>query len=519
MNDTDRNNSLDHQELTPSGFSALLNAAVNAIVIIDRTGIILNFNRAAEIIFGYQASEVENKNISILMPEPYRSEHDTYIKNYVATRKTKIIGIGRKVEAIKRDGTIFPIELSVGEYLEGESQYFVGIIRDLSEREFLYGELVKSQAHLRNREQELNVTLKNAPIGILTADLQYHILSANHAACDLMGYKESELSNRNCLEFIHSDDIAIVRQNHSDILNRHKNSFVENVRFVRKDEHIKQVVLHCGSVMGTDNKPEKFVAQLVDITSQVNAEREAQEIRERFAHVDRISTMGEMASGIAHEINQPLTAISSYVQAGLRRLDSDPDNLDKLKELLLKVDEQSQRAATIVRRIRSLIRSHERERECVGVRDVITESVHLASVDSSSRSLELDIDPLSANHEIIVDRVQIQQVILNLLRNAIDAIQETNRHDSRIVIGSNLSPHEHFVEIWVRDFADGVPLSIRENIFESFITSKKTGTGLGLSISRTIVEAHGGNIWAEHLNPGTKFVFSLPLTVSEISDA
>jgi len=503
-------------ELTSGGFSALLGAAADGIIIIDNNGRILNFNKAAEILFGYKAAEVVNKNVKILMPEPYHHEHDGYLEQYNTTRIPKIIGIGRKVEAKRKDSTVFPIELSVGEYIERDDHYFIGIIRDLTNRENADKALRDSQGRLREREQALDVTLNNAPIGILTLNPDGEVMSANQAVCELVGYNNAELQGMNYLQLVHPDDIVAMERHRQDLLRGDDPSFTLSTRFLNKQADPVHVVLHCGVVRGgPDQTPQRLIAQLVDRTDQVRAEQEARETRERFAHVDRVSTMGEMASGIAHEINQPLTAISSYVQACIRRLDSGQVDEEKLRELLAKTDEQSQRAGKIVRRIRSLIRSHDRVRERLDINDLVSETVDLATVGTNSGELEVSLDLMPESCEIIADGVQVQQVILNLIRNAIDATDEMRTAGGRIVIGTRKAHVHDYVEIWVRDFGKGIPDEIRHRLFEPFVTSKKSGTGMGLSISRSIVNAHGGELWTDNVNPGTLFRFTLPVAVRD----
>jgi two-component system sensor kinase FixL len=377
-----------HLELTHGGFAALLGAAADAIVIIDSHGIVLNFNQAAERLFGYRANEVEQKNVSILMPQPFRSEHDKYISRYITSGIPRIIGAGRRVEAQKKDSTIFPVELSVGEYSVDGNPYFIGIIHDLTERE-------RVENSLRDSRQQ------------------------------------------------------------------------------------------------------------------------AQEAHERLAHGDRISTMGEMASGIAHEINQPLTAISSYVEASRRRLESEPIDRRKLGELLEKTEQQAKRAGEIVHRIRSLIRSHDIQMECIDINRIVSDAVDLARVDASSRGLVVDLELMADSCEVIADSVQIQQVIINLVRNAIDATEEAQPHGGRIVVGTKEIVMDDNVEVWVRDFGAGIPEVIRDHLFEPFVTSKATGIGMGLSISRSIVNAHGGKLWTDHMEPGTIFCFTLPAAVAD----
>jgi len=362
---------------TPQGFAALFDAAVDGIIIIDDLGRILNFNHAAEKMFGYSVGEVIGQNVSMLMPAPYNMEHDNYLKAYKETNTAKVIGIGRNVEARRKDSSIFPIDLSVGEYVDAGNRYFVGIIRDLSE--------------------------------------------------------------------------------------------------------------------------------------QVKKEKEMIRFRQRLAHVDRINIMGEMASGIAHELNQPLTAISSYVQACRRRLDSGSLDQDKMRELLVKADEQAQRAGKIIRRVRAMVQAHDKVEEVVDINALVLEVIDFAEVDAVQRGIAIEADLSGEACMVVIDSVQIQQVILNLLRNAIDAIVNAHTEIKRIVVNASAVDQTSEVEISVRDFSAGIPASVKENLFDAFVTTKNSGTGMGLSISRSIVHAHGGKIWAEDLQPGTRFCFTLPL--------
>ena len=511
-----------HLELTPEGFSALLNAAADAIIIIDRNAKILNINLAAQILFQYKTRELEGKNVNKLMPEPYLTEHDGYLANYLRTGKQKVIGIGRRVEALKKDGTIFPMELSVGKYSRDGEVLFVGIIRDLTEKERVNEALRKSEQQLRESEQALLITLENAPIGIITLELDGTVRSMNHSAVLLTGYSRSEVVGQNLKMILHHDDVAKAEQHRIGLLENNGKSFSFNARYLRKNKSVAYATMHCSLVnSGSPEKERLLITQLVDRTDQIKAEQEASEFREKLAHVDRVSTMGEMASGIAHEINQPLSAISSYVQACLRRLNSGNLEKQKLQELLEKTDNQALRAGTVVQRIRSLIRKHDRIRERVEVNKIVQDTISLVQADTRSRGMLLDIELMPETREVIVDSVQIQQVILNLVRNAIDATEDLPEdstkapaeHAGKICIGTCDSELSDQVEIWVRDFGNGIAEDLKDKLFESFITSKKSGTGMGLSISRSIIDAHGGKIRVESNATDTTFFITLPTAV------
>lgn len=496
---------LSKQELGIEGFTALLDAAVDAIVIIDHRGQILAFNPAAQELFLYDTEEVLNQNVKILMPEPYSAQHDLYLHNYLTTGVQKIIGTGRRVEGLTKNGTIFPMELSVGEFSSNNSRYFVGIIRDLSESERVTQALRQSEAQLRENEEALKVTLDNAPIGIFILNEDSCIISANQAAVTLTGRAANDVKGTHIRELAHPDDWTAMENHRAKLLENKKASFVLPIRYVRKDRTVAYATMHCSRVEGKTDKDSapmhnqpRFIAQLVDQTDQRRAEEQASEFRERLALVDRISTMGEMASGIAHEINQPLTAISSYVQACRRRLDANNLDPEKLKELLEKTDEQAQRAGNIVQSIRAMIRKHDQVRERVDVNRLVENTASLASVDAGNRQITVQLQLLPFSGEVIVDEIQIQQVILNLVRNAIDATEasaDSERGNTKtIVVGTRPSTEPDNIEIWVRDYGCGIPHSLKEKLFDSFVTSKATGTGLGLSISRNIIDAHGGKI-------------------------
>ena len=507
-----------HLELTPSGFAALMGAAADAVVIIDRHGSILNFNHAAERLFGYRTQDVVGRNVSLLMTEPDRNSHDGYLRQYLKTGRANIIGIGRRVTARHADGRCMPVELSVGEYSDAGRLYFVGILRDLSERERYERALKESEERLRAREEELQVTLGRAPIGILSIDPDDRILDANQAACELVGYEEAELLRIPYTALLHPDEVENTKLHRIRLLGGDRKTFVVNSRYLHRDGSVVHVVLHCAIIYGADGEPERFIAQLVDRTDQVRAEQEANEARERLARVDRVSTMGEMASGIAHEINQPLSAISSYVQACRRRLDSDHPDIPRLRELLAKADEQSLRAGKIVERIRALIRSQDRLRDRARLDEIVSDSLRLARTDANSRDLDLSITRGDPGLEVIVDSIQVQQVILNLIRNAIEATEANPGHGPTIGVGYAAEPGRDAARVWVRDDGPGVPPDIRETLFDPFVTTKSAGTGMGLSISRSIVIAHGGKLWYEPAEPGTRFLFTIPLAVSSNGD-
>lgn len=371
---------------------SILETVPDAMIVIDERGLILSFSAAADRMFGFSEDEILGENVSILMPSPDRERHDGYLERYMRTGERRIIGIGRVLTARHRDGTTFPIELSVGEARIGSDRVFTGFIRDLTERQ--------------------------------QAELRIHDL-------------QSEL-----------------------------------------------------------------------------------------AHVQRVSEMGTLATSLAHELNQPLTAIANYVETARDMLRKNSENLNfvlgslerpaaelasdiatsrerlaqNIEALAIIVEAlddcaaQSVRAGQIVRRLRDFIARGESERRIESLRRLVTEASALALVGGGGQNLDVDLRLDPDADQVLVDRIQIQQVLLNLIRNAIEAMQ--NMRDPRLLIYSAKEPGG-LVRITVADNGPGLAKEIADNLFAPFQSTKESGMGLGLSISAAIVEAHGGRIWVE----------------------
>ncbi len=371
-------------------FAALLDAAVDGVFVINSIGKIEVANQAVERLLGYQQSEMLGTNIKNFMPSPYRENHDRYLADHMRTGETKIIGIGREVEAQHRDGSIIHIYLSVGKYDDGEDIKFIGILRDLRD--------------LKKSEEELK-----------------------------------------------------------------------------------------------------------------KAELEIHELVNRLAQVSRIGVMGEMAASIAHEINQPLTAISTYAQAAARLTQNDGDQSDQLDKTLEKINAQALRAGEIIKGLRSWIRDQDTERQEADCNQLIHEVVEIARMEAQHADVQITIDLANEKLSVMCDPVQIQQVILNLLKNSIDAVNNfySDKTESRrIVIVASICKENQRVEISVSDKGPGVKEENIEKLFTPFFTTKADGMGMGLSICHTIIRAHGGELHFEN-NPdgGARFYFTLPTAV------
>jgi two-component system sensor kinase FixL len=360
---------------------SILDTIPDAMIVIDPKGHIQSFSSAAERLFGRQADDVVGKNVSILMPSPYREGHDGYIERYLRTGERRIIGVGRVVVGERKDGSTFPMELAVGEMKSNDRLFFTGFIRDLTERQKTEGRL--------------------------------------------------------------------------------------------------------------------------------------QELQSELIHISRLTAMGEMASTLAHELNQPLAAISNYLKGARRILDGPTQNASALvAEALDKASEQSLRAGQIISRLRNFVARGEAERKVESLSKLLEEASALALVGAKDQGVKVRFDLDTEYDLVFADKVQVQQVVLNLIRNAIEAMSDL---PTRQLVISSTADGPSMVRVSVSDTGTGLSPDILPQLFQPFMTTKKHGMGVGLSISKTIVEAHGGRLWAE-ANPGGGTVFHLTLRLAASED-
>jgi two-component system sensor kinase FixL len=362
--------------------ASILNTVPEAMIVIDEGGIVQSFSPAAERLFGYSAAEVIGKNVKMLMPSPYRENHDEYLRRYLRTGERRIIGIGRVVVGERKDGSTFPMEIAVGEMRSSDRHFFTGFIRDITQRQ-------QSEARL-------------------------------------------------------------------------------------------------------------------------------QELQAELIHVSRLTAMGQMASALAHELNQPLLAIVGYMKGSRRLLESGAEERSSLlRDAMDKAGDQALRAGQIIRRLREFVGRGDSERRVEGVRKLIEEASALALVGTKDQGVRVRFQFDPTVDLVLVDKVQIQQVLLNLLRNAVEAMKASQ---SRELVISTAAGDDDMIVVSVSDTGPGIAPELMSQLFQPFVTNKRQGMGVGLSICRTIVEAHGGQIMVEP-NPGGGTIFRFTLRAATGEDS
>ena len=373
-----------------------------------------------------------------------------------------------------------------------------------------WGDSAAAIAAAQEREKRLRSITRTAPDAIVIIDETGIIDMVNPAAERLFGYSSAELVGRNVKVLMPSPH----REAHDSHLARYRETGEKRVigigRVVvgrRKDGTTFPARLAIGEVELDQGR--LFTGFLHDITERENIQRRAGILQQELMHASRLSAMGEMASGIAHELNQPLTAIMNYARAARRRLDRTQPDPEPIAELVDKAGHQAERAAEIIKRLRRFIKKDESERRLEPVNAVIEEAAALALIGASDRHIELIFSLDDSLPPVLMDRIEVQQVVLNILRNAIEAFEGPDERKIHITTQAT-GPRQ--VHVAIRDNGPGLAPGIADNPFRPFQTTKADGLGIGLAISRTIIDAHGGRLWAESPQEGgAVFHFSLPV--------
>jgi two-component system sensor kinase FixL len=358
----------------------VLDTAVDGIIVINDAGTVLVYNAACEALFGFTSEEIIGHNIARLMPHEYARDHDAYIDRYKSTGERRIIGIGREVRGQHKDGTVFPIELSVGEALTDEGRQFIGVIRDLRPRKAVEQRLAQVQA------------------------------------------------------------------------------------------------------------------QLVGMA--------------------RINAMDEMGAAVAHELNQPLTAMMLYLQAVNRKLAGFTTEVPQIAgplDILGRALKEAERASNIIQRMRQFVEKREPERQQVSLEALIDEALELTLLGATSAGVRVIRENDPQLEPINADPVQIQQVLVNVLRNGLEAIKGRTERWLRV----STSVHDASVYVTIEDSGTGIPPEAMRDLFKAFSTTKRTGLGLGLAISKSLAQNHGGDLTVEPggNGSGARFILRLPRDV------
>lgn len=361
---------------------------------------------------------------------------------------------------------------------------------------------------LAAREAHLQSILDTVPDAMIVIDECGLVRSFSPAAERLFGWSAAEIAGRNVSLLMPSPH----REAHDGYLDRYYRTGERRIvgvgRIVvgeRRDGSTFPMELAVGEMRTADGR--FFTGFVRDLTERQRTEARLQELQGELVHVSRLTALGEMASALAHELNQPLTAIANYLKGSGRLLASETVPRERLREAVDKASEQALRAGEIIRRLRDFVARGETERRVESLPKLIEEAAALALVGAREQGVHVRLRLSPEADLVLADRVQVQQVLLNLIRNAVDAMVDAPRRELTITSGPT---EAEFVQVSVADTGAGVSFEVADQLFQPFITTKRTGMGVGLSISRTIIESHGGRIWFETAaGGGAVFSFTL----------
>ncbi|HEY5239628.1 MAG TPA: PAS domain S-box protein [Rhizomicrobium sp.] len=484
-------------------FQALIATAVDGIMVIDERGIVQVYNKACEQLFLYAPEEVIGRNVKMLMPEPYRKEHDGYIHHYKETGERRIIGIGREVVGRRKDGTVFPMYLSVGEGRVEDRRIFVGILHDLT--------AIRAAAEGHEKiQRELAAIVSSSEDAIISKTLDGVITSWNAGAERIFGYMAQEMIGQPIALLFPDDRLA---EENLIVAQLKAGQFIQHYETVRRRRDGTDIDVSLSVSPLYDEEGRVVGASKIarDITERKATEARLRELQSEMAHVSRLSAMGQLSSGLAHELNQPLTATANYINTARKLLETGAPS-EKLAPLLGKASDQIQRAGQIIRRLREFVEKRQVSRSPEDINDVVEDAVALSLVASSDVNVELETSLAPNLPPVMMDRVQIQQVLVNLIRNAIEAMQ--GMPAKKIVVSTRAG--DAHVDVAVADTGPGIPDDVAQRLFQPFVTTKSTGMGIGLMICRSIMEAHGGNLsMTRRPEGGTIFRFQLPVGAAD----
>ena len=363
---------------------------------------------------------------------------------------------------------------------------------------------------LRESEARFRLMADRAPVMIWTARPDTTLDYLNSTCVEFTGLPIEQLLDEGWLAAVHAEDREHCVRIYSPAVAT-RTPFLMEYRLRRADGSYRWVLDSGVPKYGPDGGFTGYIGCCIDVSERKRAEYELLQQRQELAHLNRISTLGELAASMAHELNQPLTAILSNAQAGQRflRTGSGADTKE-IHDVLQDIIEDNHRAAHVIRRLRSLAKKEDLEFVTLDIETAMREVALLLHNDAVLHNVHVSLEFQNSLPPVRGDRVQLQQVALNLLLNAFDAMKGTPAHERQVVVRAE--PAEaRAVTVAVRDSGTGVSDELLDRIFESFYTTKREGLGMGLSISRSIIQAHGGRLWAENnADRGVTFYFTVP---------
>jgi len=492
-------------------YRLMVEFAPNAMIMVAPSGVIVMVNAEAEHIFSYSRTELLGRSIEMLVPERFRAAHPEMRVAFFASPSARAMGAGRDLYGLKKDGQEFPIEIGLNPIDTEDGLMVMASVIDITERKVSEFALRESE----HRARSLAAIVESSGDAIISLSLDGRVATWNKAAEHTFGYTTAEMMGQPIVRLAapgyEPEMLEIV-----DRIRRGSHIDHYETRRRHKDGSILDVSLTESPIYDADGQLVGISKVLRDITARKAAEAalkqseaRLQELNTELLHVSRMSTMGQMAAVVTHELNQPLTAITSYMDTAALLLGRGGEvPISRLSELLERAGQQASRAGNIIERLRGFMSRGDTDKRIESVPPLLRETAELVLIGIKQKGISIGLQPDLPDAKILADKVQIQQVLLNLLRNAMEAVAQQG--DPQVSLAAEA--RNGSVSIRVIDNGPGLPEEVQAKLFQPFVSTKRNGMGVGLSICHTIISAHDGSIRAEP-NPdgGAIFRITLPL--------
>jgi len=472
-------------------YAKLLESIPDAIIIIDTSGKIVLANPQTEAQFGYASSELVSRDIEILVPTRLRKSHVAQRNTYFERPQLRPMGQGQELLGVRSDGSEFPVEISLSPMETDVGLLVSAAIRDVSLR-------VNIERALRSSEERVRLLLDSTAEAIYGLDLQGNCTFCNPACLTMLGYHHTEdLLGKNMHEVIHH------KRPDGTPYPMHECKIYEAFR-LGEGTHVDDEVLwkadgtsfpaeYRSVPVRRDGELVGSVVTFLDITEQKHIEEALRAQQSELTHVARLNTLGEMAAGLAHELNQPLTAISAFAEGASVRFERGTLRETEITSVFSRIAEDAHRAGNIIKRLRNLVQKRGVQRHTVDVNELVRDVHRLVESDTKQNDISIELHLGNDLPAVFADPIEIQQVLLNLIRNSCDAVSQSDSAEQSIVVSSyEMKPGR--IGVAVEDSGPGIPHNMADKVFEPFYTSKADGMGIGLGICQTIIEAHGGKV-------------------------
>jgi len=512
----------EEQELKRSEVNkaAILDSSLDCVIAIDHEGRITEFNPAAEHTLGYRRNAVVGKHLAdVIIPPSLREKHRTGFARYLTTGESRVLGRRLEMTALRADGREIPVELAITRIPQDGPPAFTGYLRDITERKRSEDALRVAHAQVVRSEERWRSVFENSAVGVALTDLTGRFIATNPVYQKMLGYTEEEFQQLTFFDITHEENVEQNRTLIGELLDGKRQQYQIEKQYRRKDGQPVWVRNNVSVVPGTEGVPRFLMALSEDITQRKLSQEALAKARSELAKVAEITSLGVLAASIAHEVNQPLSGIINNASTCLRMLSADPPNVDGARETARRTIRDGNRASDVITRLRTLYTKKEPSPESMDLNEATREVTALSLGELQRMGVILRCELADDLPPIVGDRIQLQQVVLNLLRNAVDAMNTIDDRPRELLIRTERDGRDQ-VRLSVKDSGVGFTPQTVDRIFEPFYTTKTDGMGIGLSVSRSIIDAHQGRLWAApNDGPGCTISFAIPRRPEGLGDA